>query len=178
MRILKGILVVIIGIIALVLIIALFVKKEYVVEREVTINKPRQEVFDYIKMIRNQDHYNKWVRMDPNVRKSYEGTDGTVGFVYKWDGNSEVGKGEQKVTNITEGERVDLAIHFIKPFEGDAAVYMVTTAPATNLTNVNWGMAGRTPYPMNFMNLFINDVLGRDLQTSLNDLKSTLERKQ
>ena len=48
MRILKKILVVLAIIIAIPLIVALFVKKDYAVEREVIINKPKAEVFNYI----------------------------------------------------------------------------------------------------------------------------------
>ena len=67
MKIIKKILFVIVGIVVLALVVALFVSKEYSVKREITINKPSQEVFDYVKFIKNQEHYNKWVMMDPNM---------------------------------------------------------------------------------------------------------------
>ncbi|MBA2761849.1 MAG: polyketide cyclase, partial [Segetibacter sp.] len=62
MNTLKIILLVILIIIAIPLIIALFVSKEYNIEREITINKPKQEVFNYVKNLKNQDNYSKWVR--------------------------------------------------------------------------------------------------------------------
>lgn len=34
---------------------------------------------------------------DPNMRKNFKGTDGTVGFCYAWDGNKKAGKGEQEI---------------------------------------------------------------------------------
>ncbi len=101
MKIVKKILIVVAILMAIPLIIALFVKKEYEVEREVTINKPKEEVFNYVKHLKNQDNYSKWVRMDPNMRKDFKGIDGTVGFVYAWDGNKDAGKGEQEIKNIT-----------------------------------------------------------------------------
>lgn len=72
MRILKKILVVLAIIIAIPLIVALFVKKDYAVEREVIINKPKAEVFNYIKFIKNQGHYSKWSMMDPAMKKTYQ----------------------------------------------------------------------------------------------------------
>jgi hypothetical protein len=105
MKIVKIILLVVAILIAIPLIVALFVKKEYVVEREVTINKPKEAVFDYVKYLKNQDNYSKWVRMDPNIKKDFRGTDGTVGFVYAWNGNEKAGKGEQEIKNITQGEK-------------------------------------------------------------------------
>ena len=95
----------IIGIIVLLLIIALFVKKAYVIERKVTINRPKEVVFDYIKYIGNSEKYSKWVMADPNSRRQRIGADGTVGFIYKWDSDrKDVGKGEQEIVKIVEGE--------------------------------------------------------------------------
>lgn len=122
---LKKILMVIVILIAILLVVALFVSKEYSVEREVTINKPKGEVFTYVKNLKNQDRYNKWVMMDPNVKRDYRGTDGTVGFVATWDSeNNDVGKGEQEIKNITEGQRMDMEVRFEKPFKNTANVYM------------------------------------------------------
>ena len=118
MRILKIILIVILIIIAIPLLTALFIKKDYAVEREITINKPKQEVFDYIKYLKNQDHYSKWAMMDPDMKKTYRGTDATVGFVSAWESDKkDVGTGEQEIKKITEGERLDFELRFIKPFE-------------------------------------------------------------
>ena len=157
-------------------IVALFVKKEYTVEREIIINKPRAQVFDYVKYLKNQDHYSKWVRIDPHLKKAYRGTDGTVGFVYAWDGNKQAGKGEQEIKNITAGERVEVEVRFIKPFAGTATAPIVTEAVSAKSTKVRWGMRGENKYPLNFMNLFIGNMLGKDLETSLTTLKSVLEK--
>ena len=49
------ILIVLLIIIAIPLVGALFVKKSYSVEREIIIDKPKAEVFNYIKFLKNQD---------------------------------------------------------------------------------------------------------------------------
>ena len=103
MKILKIILIIIIIIVVIILISALFVKKEYAVDKEIVINKPKQDVFNYVKYLKNQNQYNKWVMMDPNVRRNYAGTDGTAGFIAKWDSdNKNVGKGEQEIKKIKD----------------------------------------------------------------------------
>ncbi len=48
MKVLKKILIGIALIIATLLIVALFVKKDYAIEREININKSKQDVFNYI----------------------------------------------------------------------------------------------------------------------------------
>ena len=179
MNILAIILIVLAILVALFLLVALFVKKEYAIERETTINKPKQEVFDYIKLIKNQSIYNKWWLADPAARKKYQGTDGTVGFVAAWDSDDKkVGKGEQELKKITEGERIDYELRFIKPFEGKADAHMTTNATPENQTTVRWGFSSRMKYPMNIMLLLMNleGMLAKDLEASLRNLKGTLEK--
>ena len=166
-------------IIVILLILALFTKKEYTIERDVIINKPTLQVFNYIKFLKNQDYYNKWVMMDPKAKKEYKGTDGTVGFVSAWDSdNKNVGKGEQEIKKINEGEKMDLEIRFSKPFEGKADAYLLTESISQNQTKIKWGFTSGMKYPMNIMLLFIDipKMLGNDLQTSLTNLKNVLEK--
>jgi uncharacterized protein YndB with AHSA1/START domain len=177
MNIVIIILLVIAGIIVLLLLLALFVRKSYTIEREITINKPRNEVFNYIKHLKNQDHYNKWAMTDPGKKKDFRGTDGTVGFVYAWDGNKKAGKGEQEIMRIVEGERLDVEIRFVKPFEAVGNTPFITEALPGNQTKVKWGMSSRLKYPMNIMLLMnLEKMLGKDLQTSLGNLKRILEK--
>lgn len=180
MRILKKISLAVATLAALVLLIALFTKKDYGVEREITINKPRQEVFDYVKFLKNQDGFSKWGTMDPLMKKEYRGTDGTVGFVSAWDSEkSDVGAGEQEIKKITEGERIDYKLHFIRPFEGLADAYMITEPMQETTTKVKWGFHSSMAYPANIMLLFMDmdKMVGDDLQTGLQNLKTVMEKK-
>lgn len=180
MKILKKILITILIIIAIPLIVALFTKKEYAVEREVIINKPKQEVFDYIKFLKNQDNYSVWATMDPNMKKEYRGTDGAVGFIASWDSQmKEVGKGEQEIMKISDAERLDFELRFKVPFEATDNAYMTTETIAENQTKVKWGFEGKMNYPMNFMLLFMDmeKMLGNDLETGLSNLKKVLEKE-
>jgi len=169
---------VIAGIIALLLILALFAKKGYSVHREIVINKPKHEVFNYVKLLKNQDNYSKWVMTDPNMKKVFTGTDGTVGFVYGWNGNKQAGEGEQEIKNIKDGERVDVEIRFKRPFEAVGYGDMVLKPASGDQTHVRWGMSSSMKYPMNVMLLFMNmdKLLGKDLDTSLITLKGILEK--
>ncbi len=166
-------------IVAIPLIIALFRKDDYLVIREVVINRPKQDVFNYIKLVKNQTNYNKWVMMDPNAKLDFTGTDGTEGFVFAWDSeNKNAGKGTQTITKIVEGNRIDLGLHFIKPFEGNSNAYLTTDSVAANQTKVKWGFAGQMKYPMKVIGVFMNmeKMMGKDLQTSLDNLKGVLEK--
>jgi len=172
------------GLVTLLLIIGLFSKKRYTIEREIDINKPRQVVFDYIRYLKNQDYYNKWVMMDPNMKKSFDGNDGTGGFVYAWDGNNKAGAGEQEIKKIVEGRRIDIEVRFKRPFKGVAQTYMETGSGSNagtiqDCTRVKWAIGNQMGYPMNLMLLFINmdKLLGRDIEISLSNLKAILEQR-
>ena len=180
MKILKTILITVGILIAIPLIVSLFVKKDYEVEREITINKPKEEVFDYVKLLKNQNNYSKWATMDPDMKKTYRGTDGSVGFVSAWESdNKDVGKGEQEIKKITEGERIDFELRFFEPFESTEPAYMTTESVSENQTKVRWGFNGHMDYPMNIMMLFMDfeKIIGDDLDTGLKNLKSVLEAK-
>ena len=180
MKILKRILIAIAGIVALLLIVALFVKSEYAVERETTVNKPKQVVFDYLKMIKNQNNYSVWNMKDPNSKMNFTGTDGTVGFISSWESEMrEVGKGEQEIKKITEGSRIDMQLRFKKPMEMTDNAYMSTEAIDSTHTKVKWGFNGKTAYPFNIMGLFMDmdKMLGPDLQKGLDNMKAIVEKK-
>jgi hypothetical protein len=168
-----------IGLVILLLIVAAFAKKNYSVTCEITIQKPRQIVFEYLKHLKNQDNFSKWALMDPNMTKEYRGTDGTVGFVSAWDSKDKnVGKGEQEIIKITEGVQIDFEIRFIKPFAGVAQAYLSTDSLSDEVTLVRWGFTSKMAYPMNLMLLLMNmeKMIDRDLNTGLKNLKKLLEK--
>lgn len=179
MKALKKILVVIVALIAIVLLTGLFVNGEYAVERELVINKPKQEVFDYIKLLKNQDNYSVWAQKDPLMKKGFTGEDGKVGCISSWEStNPDVGKGEQEIKGIVEGERIDYELRFKEPFESTDFAYMLTESVSDSTTIVKWGFNGKMKYPMNLMMLFMNmeEMLAPDLENGLNSLKGILEQ--
>lgn len=178
MKVLKNILITVGILIVIPFIIALFIKKDYAVEKETVINKPKSEVFEYVKLLKNQDNFSKWATLDPNMKKTYRGKDGTIGFVSAWESNNDnVGVGEQEIVEITEGQRIDYELRFFKPFESTSPAYMTTETLSQNQTKVKWGFKGHMKYPSNIMMIFMDfeEMIGDDFQQGLNKLKSELE---
>lgn len=171
MRILKKVLLGIVLLIALLLLIAAFLPKDYLTEREIVINKPEAEVFEYIKFVKNQDNYGVWQLSDPNMKKTYEGTDGTVGFKYTWD-SEEMGKGSQEIAKIIEDERFETILNF--GFGEPANCHILTEPVSENQTKVTWGISGRNPWPFNLMGMLYD--VGKDFEQGLQNLKNQLEK--
>lgn len=178
MKIVKKVLIGIAALVVIILITAAFVNRECTVERSAVVNRPKDEVFAYLSQLKNQDRFSTFTMKDPAMKKSFKGTDATVGFIYAWDGNSEAGQGEQEITGIKPGERIDMELRFIRPMEGKANVFMSTEAVETASTRVTWGFQTRMPYPFNIMRLFIDveEMTGKEIETSLGHLKKDLEK--
>jgi len=164
--------------VSLVLAVAAVSPSNYALKREITISKNSNDVFNYIKLLKNMDNYSAWAKLDPNMKKTYQGTDGTVGFIATWDSEHEhVGKGEQEILNIVEGERIETELRFFIPFEATDKVFLSTEPISETETKVTWGFDGHMPYPMNLL-LLVMDMekeLGVPLADGLKSLKQILE---
>ena len=176
MTILIKILLAIVSIIVILLIVALFTRKAYSVQREIIINAPLQKIFDYLKHLRNQDNFNKWVMVDPAMKRDFKGTDGTVGFIYAWNGNKKAGEGEQEIKAIDEEKKIKTEVRFVRPFAGIAHADMTTEFISDNQTKVNWNNSSEIKFPMNIMIPVIEKMLAKDMDASLNNLRVILER--
>lgn len=169
---------IIVGVIAALLLAGLVISKDIRATKEIVINKPVNEVFNYVKYLKNQQNYSKWATLDPDMKNEFRGTDGQPGFVNYWIGNKKVGEGEQEILNIEEGKSVTTDIRFIKPFRSQAKAVMTTEAIDANSTKVSWGFESKMNYPMNIMKLFMNmnEMVGKDFSIGLTNLKTVMEK--
>jgi len=177
MSIILTILLVLLGIIVLLLIFGLFMRKEHYVRREIIINVPSRKVFDYIKLLRNQDTFNKHAMEDGDRKREYKGTDGTVGYVYSWSGNKSAGVGEKEIVNIVDGKRMEAEIRFVKPMTATARIIMETESLSDGQTKVSWSNAGKLGYPVNIMIPVMERMLPKEMDSSLSTLKNILEKQ-
>ena len=110
------------------------------------------------------------------MKKKFNGTDGTVGFKYEWKGNKKAGEGEQEITNLVEGKKLETEIRFVRPFPSVAKANMMTESISANQTKVGWRNSGEMKYPMNVMVSMVEKMLAKDMNESLNNLKRILEK--
>ncbi len=179
MKIIKNIFIAIVVLVVLVLIAALILPSEYHVKREVTVQAPKDSVFNYLKLLKSQDDFSVWNKIDPNMKKTFKGTDGTVGAVAGWDSdNKDVGRGEQEIIKITDGQRIDFELRFFEPWESTDYAYFTTEAVDSANTKVTWGLDGKMPYPWNLMlvTMDMDEMLGKDLAQGLQNMKAGMEQ--
>lgn len=178
MRILKNILIAIISLMALALIVAFFIPRSYTVSVTETINKPKVEVYDYIRILKNQDEYSVWVMADSTLVPEIVGEDGTVGAIQKWNSNDDnVGEGEQEITALTPN-RMDVDLRFKRPFEGTAKAANILKAISENQTELTSEFYSNDKWPMNLMSYFFGRGMIHDAEVkNLANIKKNLESR-
>lgn len=178
-KVLIALAIIIVVVIAGIAIAAYVSPTDFKVERSVSINRPKADVFNYVKYLKNQNDWGPWYKKDPSMTLGSRGTDGTVGYVATWDSKSDdVGAGEQEIKRIVEGERVDSELRFSRPFESKSDAYMMTESAGENQTTVKWGFSGSMPRPLNLMMVVMDmdKAVGKDFEDGLQTLKTILEK--
>jgi uncharacterized protein YndB with AHSA1/START domain len=177
MKILKIIGMLLLLVIVLVLIAGAFMKKDFHFERSTTINASKDKVWDNVVMFKNHEKWSQWKEMDPNMKTTITGTDGSVGAKMSWQSdNKNVGKGSQTITAITPGERVDTELDF--DGRGKATAFMKVSGDSTS-TKAVWGMDMHASYPMNaIMGMMMSeDQMNTMLDKGLAMLKTASEKE-
>ncbi len=177
MRALKIILI-IIGVLAVIVCVLGFTGNDtYRYERSVTIAAPADLVYTHVSSLGALDKWNPWNDLDPAMKKSMEGTDGTVGAIARWDGNEDVGKGEQRIDSLVPGQLVRTHLSFKEPFENEADA-AIELASAGDSTTVTWAMMGENGFMNKVICTFMDmdAMIGKDFEKGLGRLKEQAEK--
>ena len=174
----KKILIALLGVVVLLVLAAALMPKDFKIEREIVINKSQVEVFDYLKMMKNEHEWSPWAKKDPNMKQEIKGRDGTVGGIHAWSGNKEVGVGEAEIMALTPNTRIDLELRFSEPMKATHKAYYLTEEVTLNETKVVWGMTGRTAFPFNLVCFFMQKKVAHEFEEGLKNLKVVLEEKK
>lgn len=148
----------------------------YRVERSTTIAAPPEAVYAQVSDFRKWAAWSPWGKLDPNMKTTFEGTQGAVGAGYAWTGNDDVGAGRMTITGIDPNKRVDIKLEFIKPFESSAANGFAFEPSGTG-TKVTWSMNGDSNFLTKAFSLFVNmdEAVGKDFEKGLGDMKKVVE---
>lgn len=171
------ILYIILGVIALILLIAAILPKKMKLSATTTINTSPEKVWEYVKLLANQKNFSVRVLADPNIKLTYWGIDGTVGATQARDSNDKnVGKGEQEITSIDEGKSYEVEIRFERPMQATNYAKTILTDGWSGTTIVTNTFRGVTPRPFNLMSYAFAPKLRKDMQHTMDNLKKELEK--
>jgi hypothetical protein len=171
--------------IALVLLIAVFAvvvalqPSAYTLTRSATIAAAPADVFPHINEFKNWAAWSPWEKLDPDMKRTFEGPAAGKGSVYKWTGNDKVGEGMMTIVQSEPAKEVRIKLDFIKPFESTADT-LFGFAPAGSGTTVTWTMKGRND---NFIAKAFclvtggpEKMVGPDFEKGLAQMKAVVEK--
>ena len=176
MKVLKIIGAIVLGSVTMVSVLGLFAPHKIVVAESVTINASAEKVFEKVNLWVHFKDWSPWGKPDSNMKISFEGVDGTVGSVYKWAGNDEVGTGSMTKTLVQPNSRIEYDLHFMEPWESKNKGY-ITVEREGDAQKVTWGFTADAPFPKNVLMLFMQGYIADDFKKGLNRLKEILEQK-
>ena len=176
MKIFKKVALAFVVLVALILVVAAFQPADFKVERSATIGAPVEVVFAQVSDFHNWGAWSPWEKLDPNMKKSYEGPPSGAGSITSWVGNHEVGEGKMTMTEAGANALIRIKLEFLKPFAAtNLAEFNFKTDGAA--TTVSWSMSGQKNFPMKLFSLFMScdKMIGGDFEKGLAAMKAVAE---
>jgi len=168
---LKKILVAVAAILALAAAFVATRPSDFKVERSATLAAPPAVIYATIADFSRWSAWSPWARLDPAMKGTVTGTPATVGHAYAWSGNDQVGEGRMTITGLAPGERVEIRLEFLKPWEATNAT-VLSIQPAGTGSRVTWTMTGTNGFMMKAAGIFMNmdAMVGADFERGLASL--------
>lgn len=170
-------------VIALALIIVVLVAvvamqpSEFRVARSAAISAPPAAVFAHVNDFHNWEAWSPWAKLDPAMKKAYEGAQSGTGAAYAWNGSNEVGEGRTTITESRPNELVRIKLEFVRPFAATNDVEF-SFKPQGGQTVVTWSMNGRNNFVGKAVGLVMDmdKMVGGQFEQGLAQLKSVVEK--
>ncbi|TCJ29861.1 SRPBCC family protein [Nocardioides jejuensis] len=142
--------------------------------RSITIDAAPAAVHTHLDDFHNWTAWSPWEELDPELKRTYSGSDKGVGSHYAWVGNNKVGQGSMEITASTP-ERIDIDLEFLKPFKASNKTVFTLTAEGDG-TRVDWAMSGERPLLFAILGkLFFDKAIAKDFDKGLAKLKAAAE---
>jgi effector-binding domain-containing protein len=110
---LKKLLIAIAVLIVLLSIGSLFISNKYHIQRDIYIKAPASVVFDQINNLKNWNKWNTWLKMDPEMKITYNQIESGVGAQYQWTSkNKNVGNGSMTIVKSVTDKLVETELLF------------------------------------------------------------------
>lgn len=170
------------GLIGLAVVIAVLVvvvatrPSEFRIARTATIAAPAPVVFAQVNDFRKWEAWNPWGKIDPAMKRGYEGAPAGVGAIYTWAGNSEVGEGRMTLAESRPSELIRIEMEFLKPLRGTSTAEF-RFQPEGDRTTVTWSMVGQNTFIAKAVHLVVDmdRMVGGQFEKGLAEMKSVSE---
>ncbi len=165
----------IIGIIAVILIIPIFLKSTFSVERSVVISKPPATVYKIVCDYGTWKNWSVWAMKDVSQKMTITGAPCQLGHTQEWDGQIN-GKGRQTITSLLPDQEIVFSLEFLEPNPMKSTAKM-KFEEVSGGTKVTWSNTGDLEYPVGrYFGPFLDGLVGPDFEGGLQNLKALVEK--
>jgi hypothetical protein len=173
---LTTILIILAAIVVVFIIVVALRPADFRITRSATIVAPAPAVFAQVNDLHRWDAWSPWAKIDPAMKKTYEGPAAGAGASYAWSGNNKAGEGRMTITESRPSELIRLKLEFVRPFAATNAVEF-SFQPTGNQTAVTWDMTGHNNFMAKAFCLFVNmdRMVGGEFEKGLAQLKAVAE---
>lgn len=164
-------------VLVILVVLAFFQPNHFSVSRSVVVSAPRAVVFGQVNTLRSWELWSPWVKLDPSMKKSYDGPDAGPGSVYRWSGNDSVGEGRSTIVESRPDDFIRLKLEFVRPFEAINDVDFNFRSEEQG-TRVTWTISGENSFLAKAISLFVDmdQMVGGQFEEGLNNLKREAEK--
>jgi hypothetical protein len=164
------------ALIAVLVVVTLMQPSTYRVERSITINAPVENAFAQVNDFHQWGAWSPWEKLDPGMKKTFEGPPSGTGSKYAWVGNDQVGEGRMTIEKSEKPSKIEIKLEFLKPFESTSKTTFAF-APAGASSKVTWSMDGENNFVGKFFCIFMNmdKMIGGDFERGLAAMKAAAE---
>jgi hypothetical protein len=170
---------ILIGVAALVVLLVIVILTRpatFHIERSLTMSAPPETAFAQVNDFRAWPAWSPWEKLDPQMKKTFEGPPAGAGAKYAWTGNDKVGEGRMTIEKSEKPSTVGIKLEFLKPFEATNDTTF-TFAPTAGGSKVTWAMDGENTFMGKAASLFMDmdKMLGDDFEKGLAAMKTAAE---
>lgn len=166
------------AIIVVFLVVVAMQPSDFRIERSATMRAPAPAAFAQVNDFQNWQAWSPWEKVDPALKRQYEGPRAGTGAVYAWQGNKDVGEGRMTITDSKPAELVRIKLEFFKPFAATNAAEFSFKPAGPDTTAVTWTMTGQNSFLSKAICLFVNmdRMVGGMFEQGLTQMKTVVER--
>ena len=167
------------AIVVVVLIVVAMQPSDFRIERSATMRAPAPAAFAQVNDFQNWQAWSPWEKVDPALKRQYEGPKAGTGAVYAWQGNKDVGEGRMTIMESRPAELVRIKLEFFKPFAATNTAEFSFKPAGADTTAVTWSMAGQNTFLSKAISLFIDmdRMVGGMFDQGLTQMKAIVERR-
>jgi hypothetical protein len=148
----------------------------FTVQRTATIQASPDFAFALVNDFHRWGEWSPWEKLDPDMKRTFEGADAGPGAKYAWVGNDKVGEGRMTIEESKPNELVRIKLEFIKPWEGTSTT-LFELKPEGEGSSVTWRMEGTNNFVGKAFSVFMDmdGMIGKDFESGLANMKQVAE---